>query len=414
MHPVCVAHGGTASASTRSGFYYGRMSIEIVYETHSTSVHNEEGIATGWLDGTLSETGRRQAAELGARRRNNCVDAVFTSDLGRAVETARIALDGSGIPVHEDARLRECNYGSMNGMPRAELDVQRARRLDEPWPGGESWREAVARVGGFLDELERTHDGKRVVIIGHVATRWALDHYLNHVPLEDLVDSEFQWQEGWEYTMDATPRYEISRIADLERPDGWAPIRRSLDVRSFGVNTWTAHEDGGQLIPPHDEVPSRHEELYVVLSGHATFAVDGAEIDAPTGTIVLVRDPAAKRGAVAVTAGTTVLSAGGEPGAAYRPRAWEVNADIFGLLDEGKPAEAKTVLLEALERYDDRESLLYNLACAEAGLGEVEAALEHLAESLRLRPSYAESAREDGDFEPLRGDARFAALVGGG
>ena len=71
------------------------MSIEIVYETHSTSTDNESGIATGWLDGRLSETGRRQAGELGARRRANRLDAVFTSDLGRAVETAELAFGGS-------------------------------------------------------------------------------------------------------------------------------------------------------------------------------------------------------------------------------------------------------------------------------------------------------------------------------
>lgn len=177
------------------------MSVEIVFETHSLSVDNERGVATGWLDGRLSETGRRLARELGERRRPADVDAVFTSDLGRAVETAEIAFRGSGIPVIRDRRLRECNLGDLNGTPVEQLERERARRIDEPFPGGESWREAVARVDAFLDDLARDWDGKRVVIIGHVATRWALDHRVHGAPLEDLVAAPFDWQEGWLYEL---------------------------------------------------------------------------------------------------------------------------------------------------------------------------------------------------------------------
>src|SRR4051794_41290547 len=63
-----------------------------------------------------------------------------------------------------------------------------------------------------------------------------------------------------------------------------------LDVRSFGVNAWTAAEAGAQLIGEHDEVPSGHEELYLITSGAATFTVDGEEIAATAGTVVFVPD----------------------------------------------------------------------------------------------------------------------------
>ena len=86
-------------------------------------------------------------------------------------------------------------------MPRSLLEAERRVRLDEPFPGGESWRRAVARVADLLDELPRTRDGQRVCLIGHVATRWALDHVANGIPLEDLVDAPFAWQEGWEYSL---------------------------------------------------------------------------------------------------------------------------------------------------------------------------------------------------------------------
>ena len=179
------------------------MSVAVVYETHSTSVDNEEGFATGWLGGTLSKTGREQAQALGRRRRNDGLDVVIASDLNRAIETARIAFDGSGIPVLLDWRLRECDYGELNGMPRSLLEAERRARIDEPFPGGESWRQAVARVAGVLDALTRTRDGQRVCLIGHVATRWALDHVVTGTRLEDLVEAPFDWREGWEYTLPA-------------------------------------------------------------------------------------------------------------------------------------------------------------------------------------------------------------------
>jgi broad specificity phosphatase PhoE len=138
---------------------------------------------------------------LGVRRRDDGLDLVLCSDLGRAVQTAEIAFAGTDLPIRYDARLRECNYGALNGMPRLTLDAERGRHLDEPWPEGESWREAVARVASCLAELPTTSDGKRVLVIGHVATRWALDHYVDGTPLEALVGEDFAWREGWEYIL---------------------------------------------------------------------------------------------------------------------------------------------------------------------------------------------------------------------
>lgn len=169
----------------------------VVFETHSASEHNEAGIATGWLGGALSATGRAQAVELGERRRNDGIEVVFASDLWRAVETAAITFDGSAIPLRVDWRLRECDYGELNGMPRALLDEQRVERIAEPWPGGESWRDAVARVSSFLDEVH----GERVLVIGHVATRWALEHRVHGRSLEELAAEEFDWRPGWEYDL---------------------------------------------------------------------------------------------------------------------------------------------------------------------------------------------------------------------
>lgn len=175
--------------------------LELVYETHATSTDNEAGIATGWGDGRLSEAGRRQAAELGERRRHDRIAAVFSSDLRRAVETAEIAFAGSGIPLRLDARLRECDYGVLNGAPVSRLAAVRSRHVDEPFPGGQSYRQVVAQTRDLLHELSATWDGRRVLLIGHSADRWALQCLLTRAALEELIGAPFEWRPGWEYAL---------------------------------------------------------------------------------------------------------------------------------------------------------------------------------------------------------------------
>ena len=177
------------------------MAVDIIFETHSTSEDNERGIATGWLPGALSVRGREQARELGARRRCDPIAAVFTSDLRRAVETAQLAFAGSTIRISTDWRLRECNYGRLNGMPVARLEMERSRRIDTPFPDGESYRQVTARMRSFLEDLASEWAGAQVLLIGHTATRFALQHLLEDTPLERIVDAPFAWQPGWQYRL---------------------------------------------------------------------------------------------------------------------------------------------------------------------------------------------------------------------
>ncbi len=176
------------------------MPVEVVYETHATTVDNERGIATGWLPGQLSARGRAEAAEMRERHRGTGITAVVSSDLARAVETTTIAVGDSRIPVHLDVRLRECDYGELNGRPRDDFG-QRAARIDVPFCGGQSYRDVVANTQSLLIDLRRDHDGGRVLLVAHSANLWALQHLLNGIPLEDLVDAPFAWQPGWQWTL---------------------------------------------------------------------------------------------------------------------------------------------------------------------------------------------------------------------
>jgi alpha-ribazole phosphatase/probable phosphoglycerate mutase len=156
---------------------------------------------SGWLPGKLSARGRELARELGDRRMHDRISAVFPSDLGRAVETAVIAFGGTGVPILPDSRLRECDYGDLNGSPSADLRGTRAAHIALPFPDGQSFNDVTEDVDLFLAELAAAWDGKRVLIIGHTATRWALDKLILGVPLEQTVDEPFDWKPGWEYVL---------------------------------------------------------------------------------------------------------------------------------------------------------------------------------------------------------------------
>ncbi|THV27130.1 histidine phosphatase family protein [Glycomyces paridis] len=178
------------------------MAVELVYETHAITEDNENGIATGWLPGRLSERGRVVAAELGDRRRGDGLAAVYSSDLDRAVETARIAFAGTDLPLLQDRRLRECDYGDLNGRPVADFPVPRSRFFEEPFPNGQSYNDVVAATRDFLGELAGRWGGRRVLVIAHSANRWALLHLLTGASMKDLVDAPFVWQPGWTFTVE--------------------------------------------------------------------------------------------------------------------------------------------------------------------------------------------------------------------
>jgi hypothetical protein len=122
--------------------------------------------------------------------------------------------------------------------------------------------------------------------------------------------------------------YAVANLSEIAHPEWpyWAPIRHEFDVRSFGVNAWRGDE-GDEVVKRHTEGDGGHEELYVVLSGHATFEIDSDEIDAPAGTYLHIADPTLERAAVAHEAGTVVLSLGGWPDKPFQVSQWE--ADSF-------------------------------------------------------------------------------------
>jgi len=210
-----------------------------------------------------------------------------------------------------------------------------------------------------------------------------------------------------------------AHISDLKfkfpNNQSWAMVRTHFDIQAFGVNAYIAEERGVEVIGEHDEVGENapnHEELYFVSSGHATFTVNDDEIDAPAGTFVFVRDPAAKRKAIAEEAGTTIVIVGGRPGVAFTPSPWERNAEGLTLYSAGEFEKAAETYERLLAETPGNASFLYNLACSEAQLGRKEQALEHLRQAVEANPHLKENAPKDADLDPIRDEPEFSAITG--
>lgn len=216
--------------------------------------------------------------------------------------------------------------------------------------------------------------------------------------------------------------WDASSLSEIEALPGpgtlrWTPVRRHFDLRAFGVNAYTAEEAGQDVVEEHTESGPRpgeqqvgHEELYVVVAGHARFTLDGEEVDAPEGTLVYLRDPGVRRAAVAQEAGTSVLALGGKPGEPYSVSGWEF---WFAASAKGKTGDYEAAIAEidaGFEHYPEHPMLFYQRACWEALAGRSEAALGDLNRAVELGgEKFRTWADEDEDLDSIRSDPRFPA-----
>jgi len=197
----------------------------------------------------------------------------------------------------------------------------------------------------------------------------------------------------------------LDEIAPISVVDGtllWRPVRRTLDIGAFGINAYVAPRAGDDVVEEHTESSLGHEEVYLVLSGRATFTLDGDTLDAAAGTVVFIRDVNVTRHARAEEDGTAVLAIGGPREARYEPSPWE---DFFSAERHRTAGDYDAYLAEltdALERRPDHPGALYHAARAESLANRPDEALMHLRHALDLRPELADHARTDEDFAGLR------------
>ena len=187
----------------------------------------------------------------------------------------------------------------------------------------------------------------------------------------------------------------------------WKPLRKALGVTAFGINAYTAANAGDEVVEEHTEQQLGHEEIYVVVAGHATFTVDGEAVDAPAGTLVYLDDVAERRQAVAKEPNTTVLAIGGVPGT-HDISAWEYFFPALPAMRDGDYDRARSILEEGLEQ-KDAPVLHYQLACVEALAGNSERALDELTIATDGSARLRQHAKTDEDLVSIRDDPRFPA-----
>ncbi len=174
--------------------------VTIIFEAHSTSLDNENKLSSGWNDVELSKLGLQQSKELGERYSNESFDAIYCSDLQRSYKTAELAF-GEKFTIIKDQRLRECNYGDLTQAAKEKVDQEKSERITAPFPNGESYEDCMKRMKDFLEELKRDYNGKKVMIIGHRATQYGLEHWIQGIETKEVVTAPWKWQPGWLYTL---------------------------------------------------------------------------------------------------------------------------------------------------------------------------------------------------------------------
>ncbi|RJQ17179.1 histidine phosphatase family protein [Candidatus Woesearchaeota archaeon] len=176
--------------------------IRITYFVHGTTVDNENEISSGWHDAELSALGKKQSVEL-KKQIKETFDAVFCSDLKRAVDSANLTF--KGIPIVQDKRLRECNYGTYNAKPSKIVEPLQEKCITKKFPEGESYEDVKKRMGDFLLFLKKNYDGKNIAIVAHKAPQLALDVLLKKKTWKQAFVEDWRktkkWQPGWKYLL---------------------------------------------------------------------------------------------------------------------------------------------------------------------------------------------------------------------
>jgi broad specificity phosphatase PhoE len=178
------------------------VAVKITYFVHGTTTDNESDIATGWNQGQLSDTGKHQAVDLGKQVANKHFDTVFCSDLKRALESAYLGF-GDKYEIIPDDRLRECDYGELNGTSATSFKDNLKEYIGKPFPGGECYDDVELRMRHFIEFLKTDYDGKHIAIVAHQAPQLALDVILRGKSWEQAIDEDWRrhhaWQPGWKY-----------------------------------------------------------------------------------------------------------------------------------------------------------------------------------------------------------------------
>lgn len=178
------------------------MKTNLIYFVHGTTYDNDSKKCSGWKQVELNELGKEQAKNLGKINSDIKFDVIFTSDLIRAIDSANIAFPD--ILKIQDKRLRECNYGTLDGEDRNLIIYE--EHIDKPFPNGESLKDVEARVRSFINDVLKNYKGKTIGIVAHRAPQLAFEVITKNITWQQANENDWRktgnWQPGWKYNID--------------------------------------------------------------------------------------------------------------------------------------------------------------------------------------------------------------------
>jgi 2,3-bisphosphoglycerate-dependent phosphoglycerate mutase len=177
---------------------------KLVIVRHGQSIWNLENRFTGWIDVDLSETGIREATQAGNRLKGVAsFDVLFTSELKRAKETAKLMLASMGvqnIETHSNTALNERHYGDLQGLNKDETRAKYGADQVHEWrrsyhtrpPGGENLADTVGRVLPYFEAniLPLLKSGKNVLVVAHGNSLRALLKQLEGLSEDEIIAVE--------------------------------------------------------------------------------------------------------------------------------------------------------------------------------------------------------------------------------
>lgn len=164
--------------------------IELIAVRHGETDFNAERRMQGHLDVPLSVTGRVQAQAAAARLADEPIDKIYSSDLQRALETARIIHEGREIELVTDLRLREFHMGTFQGMTLSEAREKHGdawerffiHDADFALPGGQSRNQKQVEIASFMEEVVRSQAGGRMLVVTHGGILIAMLRHVLGIP----------------------------------------------------------------------------------------------------------------------------------------------------------------------------------------------------------------------------------------
>jgi 2,3-bisphosphoglycerate-dependent phosphoglycerate mutase len=172
----------------------------IVAIRHGQTAWNVDARIQGQLDVGLNETGRWQAQRLAQALADERLDAVYSSDLGRAWQTAQALAAAAGVALHADVRLRERGFGVFEGLTFSEIEQRfapqaqrwRSRDADFGPDGGETLAGFVERAVDAVASIAVRHRGHHIAVVTHGGVLDALYRAASRIP----IDAPRTWKVG--------------------------------------------------------------------------------------------------------------------------------------------------------------------------------------------------------------------------